>query len=175
MSARDYSKVSPFVWDSRRFRGLSSITVKFTLFYMLTSKHVNSSGCYLLPDAYACADLGLTLDQYITARAELIQAGMIVFDEATSEVLIDLWFKHNPPMNPDHMTGTSRQLEFIDSPTLRQIATERLEIANNKRIEVQEAKKAKKKAELDRAAAEKNLSNVTGLSRLDTDYLKRSR
>jgi hypothetical protein len=132
---------------------------------MLTSKHVNSSGCYLLPNAYACADLGLSLDQYIAARTELVHAGMIEFDEATSEVLVDLWFKHNPPMNNDHMTGTSRQLEFIDSPTLRQIATERLEDANSKRIEIQEARKAKKMVDQERAAAETNLATIIGSGR----------
>lgn len=142
---------------------------------MLTSKHVNSSGCYLLPDAYACADLGLSLHEYLAARTELIQAGMIVFDELTNEVLVDLWFKHNPPMNNDHMTGTCRQLEFIDSPILRQIATERLEAANQKRLEALEAKKAKKLAEQERAAAEKNLENVLGLSRLaETKFLNRN-
>lgn len=175
MSARDFSKVSPSVWGSRRLRTLSSITVKYTFIYMLTSKHVNSAGCYTLPDAYACADLDLSLDQYVAARSELIQAGMILFDETTSELLIDLWFKHNPPMNDSHMSGTYRQLELIDSAFLKQVATERLEAANQKRKEAIAAAKDKKEQDKGRAEAEETVANITGLNHLGkTAYMKKA-
>jgi hypothetical protein len=54
--------------------------------------------------------------------AALEQAGMIRTDRLTSEVMIERWFKHCPPMNYKHHLGTARLIARLDSPTLRQAA-----------------------------------------------------
>src|SRR6185295_18170323 len=90
--------------------------------YLLTSEHQNIAGCYSLLDGYATADLGWPLDQYQRAREQLVEAGMIKFDPNESEVMIDGWFNHNPPMNDDHYVGIERQLEGIESDLIREAA-----------------------------------------------------
>lgn len=150
---RDFSMISPLVWRSQRFMCLSD-TSKLMFLYAITSPHVNSTGCYTLHDGYACADLGWQPEDYRQARDEVIQAGMIDFDETTNEVLIDRWFKHNAPSNDKHAKGTSRFLAKISSIRLREIAMKEFNDVNEKRIEASTRKKAEEFAKEQRTAAE---------------------
>jgi hypothetical protein len=123
--SRDYSKVSPRLWQSSRF-GFLPDDAKFAFLYLLTSEHQNSAGCYRLPDGYATADLRWTLDRYRKAREHLVKAGMIQFDPDESVVMIERWFNHNQPMSEDHLTGIERILERIDSDQIREAAQKAL-------------------------------------------------
>src|SRR5262245_10173630 len=122
---REFTKVSPRLWQSPRFRELQS-DAKLVFVYLLTSEHQNSAGCYRLPDGYATADLGWPADQYRKARDELVEAGMIKFDPGASVILIERWFRHNPPMSQDHLTGVERILDRIECDELREAALEAL-------------------------------------------------
>lgn len=126
MSAREFSKVSPAVWRSGRFRRLSGQMSKQVYLYFITNSHVNSAGCYPLPDLYACADLDCEAEAYSAARDELIGSELIDHDPDTTEILIERWFRHNPPMNPNHYKGTSRLVSEIESDRLREKAEEAL-------------------------------------------------
>lgn len=128
MSAREFSKVSPALWRSARFRGLSS-QAKTTYLYYLTNAHVTSAGCYALPDLYGCADLNVSEKDMAACRSELVTAGMIDYDATTSEILIERWFRHNPPMNPNHHKGTCRLVADIESDRLREMTEEALQEA----------------------------------------------
>jgi hypothetical protein len=124
--SREYSKVSPRLWQSGRFSTLPSDDAKLAFLYLLTSEHQNSAGCYRLPDGYATADLRWTLDRYRKARDQLVKAGMIRFDQNESVVMIERWVRHNPPMSEDHLIGIERILERIDSDEIREAALEAL-------------------------------------------------
>jgi hypothetical protein len=128
MSAREFSKVSPALWRSARIYGLS-LQLKAIYVYYLSNNHVTSAGCYALPDLYGCADLNVTEADMASYRAELIAAGLIDHDANTSEVLIERWFRHNPPMNPKHYKGTSRFVSEIESDRLREKAEAALQEA----------------------------------------------
>ncbi len=116
---RDFSKISPAVWQSSRFNSLPSDDGRYLYLYLLTNRHQNSAGCYRLPDGYACTDLLWRPDRYVAARQALQKADMIRFDAETIEVMITRWFKHNPPMNQSHYDGTERILERLESPRLQ--------------------------------------------------------
>ncbi|MCF6099826.1 hypothetical protein [Mesorhizobium muleiense] len=124
MSGREWSKVSPALWRSPRFLGLQGSDERLLLVYYMTGDHMNSSGCYRLPDGYAIADLGWTLERYRTARDLLVAAGLISFDRTTEEVFVNRWFKHNPPTNAKHAKGARRLINKIDSDDLRLMAEE---------------------------------------------------
>ncbi len=119
MAKRLFSKVSPAIWASRRFRGVSPMARNFYL-YLLTNEHIDSSGCYRLPDPYACFDFGITQDQLAALYAELSQADMISRDVAAEWVLVRRWFKHNPPTNADYAKGTRKLIATIESDRLRE-------------------------------------------------------
>jgi hypothetical protein len=122
MSGREWSKISPALWRSPRFIGLQGSDERLLLVYYMTSDHMNSSGCYRLPDGYAIADLGWTMERYRAARPPLIEADLISFDPRTEEVFVHRWFKHNPPTNAKHAKGARRLINKIDSDDLREKA-----------------------------------------------------
>lgn len=119
MAKRLFSKVSPAIWTSQRFRGVSPMARTFFL-YLLTNEHIDSSGCYRLPDAYACCDFGIEQDQLTAVFAELTQADMISRDVDVEWLLIKRWFKHNPPTNRDYAKGTKNRIAAIESDRLRE-------------------------------------------------------
>jgi hypothetical protein len=123
---RDYSKISPTVWQSPRFSNLESDEVKLLHLYLMTSSHQTSAGCYQLPDGYACSDLGWELQRYRQAREQLINAGLIDFDAEASVIIVNRWFKHNPPMSESHLLGIERVLEGIPSQSICEAAQEAL-------------------------------------------------
>lgn len=121
MAKREFSKVSPAIWRSKRFLALPSDRARLLLLYFLTSQHQNSAGAYRVPDGYAVADLGWTLTDYQDARADLCEAGLIVFDTDTEEVFCNGWFSVCPPMNDKHASGTMTRIADIESDTVREV------------------------------------------------------
>jgi hypothetical protein len=103
----------------------------------LTNAHQTSAGAYRLPDAYAAADLSWAIERYQCARSELVGAGLINHDAASSVVMITRWFRINPPMNEKHLKGIRQILERLPSQAIWQEATAELDevmeaIANDK-------------------------------------------
>ena len=115
---REFSKVSPAVWQSKRFIGLPSDDARYLYIYLLTCEHQTSAGIYRLKDGYACDDLRWDAKRFAKARRELVEADLIHFDEMESVVLITRWFRHNPPTSADHLTGIERVIERIPSEKL---------------------------------------------------------
>jgi hypothetical protein len=129
---REFSKISPAVWDSERFMSLPTDDARFLYMYLLTCEHQTSAGAFKLKDGYATDDLRWTLERYQVARAALIEADLIKFDAKSGVVLITRWFRHNPPMNESHFKGVARVIQKLPSETLKQEALEALEQAFHK-------------------------------------------
>ena len=166
---RDFSKVSPAVWQSARFNDLPSDDGRYLYLYLLTCQHQTSAGCYRLPDGYACADLRWSPDRLAKARQQLIAADLILFDAECSVVMITRWFKHNPPMNESHLIGIERVIERLPSEMICDAALQALE-------ESWEAIESVKlaKAQLRQKAAHGSLNSPGGPipGRLQTPYLR---
>jgi hypothetical protein len=127
---RVFTKVSPQVWSSSTFRSLSGDERQLFL-YFLTCEHQNSSGCFRIPDLYALSDLDWQLGVYLRSRDALVEAEMIQFDPETKEVMVSKWFRHNLPMNNSHRKSVLGSINRIASTSLKKIAYERLEAAEN--------------------------------------------
>jgi hypothetical protein len=70
-------------------------------------------------DGYACSDLRWESKRYLKAREELVAGAMIQYDLDASVVMIERWFKHNPPTSEDHLTGIERLLDHLPSSITR--------------------------------------------------------
>ncbi|RWX70506.1 hypothetical protein EN780_03010 [Mesorhizobium sp. M4B.F.Ca.ET.089.01.1.1] len=172
MSARTFTKVSPMVWRSPRFIKLPD-EAKVGYLYLLTNSHVTSAGVYELPPGYACADLGWAEAGYDSVLKELVSVGLIDHDPATAVILIERWFKHNPPTNDDHALGTRRRLESIPCDRLREKALATFEEENELRIQREAAARAAKAARA--AGTAKSISETIGnTSRLMSTRLMRN-
>ena len=123
---REFSKVSPSLWRSKRFNNLPSEMCKLIYLYLLTSEHQNSAGAYRLPAGYASHDLNLSIEDFEAARDEVVKAELILFDAETDEYFITRWFKHNPPMNEKHSKGITSTLAKLESQDLLAKAIESL-------------------------------------------------
>lgn len=123
MSARrEFSKVSPAMWRSKRFLALPDDRSRLLHLYLLTCQHQNSAGCYRLPEGYATADLGWPIEHYREAREKLEAAALIAYDGESEEVFIMGWFRINPPMNPKHAAGIITRISDIESDAVREVA-----------------------------------------------------
>lgn len=118
---REFSKVSPTVWRSRKFKSLTDLETKFVYFYILTSPHNNSAGCYDLHPLYASADIGLSEIQYLNSIDTLSKANLIEFDKDENTVMVINWESFNEPMNPKHALGLLYQLNQASSMRLKAI------------------------------------------------------
>ena len=116
---RDFSKVSPTVWRSKKFRSLGNMDARFVYLYLLTCPHGNSAGCFDIHPMYACADMGISDQQYADCIDTLCKAGLVEWDEAENTVLITNWAEFNAPANPKHALGIIAQLLQASSEHLR--------------------------------------------------------
>ena len=141
---RDFSKISPALWHSKRFNNLPSDDGRYLYLYLLTNEHQTSAGCYRLPDGYATNDLGWELSRYVSARQELVAADLILFDESESVVMITRWFQHNPPMSDSHFIGIERVLTKLPSQNIWIAASK---AANEAWTSVQEEKRTRQQSQ----------------------------
>lgn len=135
MAKREFTKVSPNVWRSQRFRNLVTSDAQLLYLYFLTCEHQNSAGCFRIPDGYACADLGWGNERYAAAREILVTGDMVSFDPVGDVIYIHRWFKHSPPMNDKHAQGTRRLIGEIESDVLREKVETEFEESDSVRIE----------------------------------------
>ncbi|TGQ20411.1 hypothetical protein [Mesorhizobium sp. M00.F.Ca.ET.217.01.1.1] len=174
MTGRVFNKISPALWRSPRFLGLSD-RAKLGFIYFCTNAHVTSAGCYVLPDLYACADLHCDLKDYQAMRGELLEAGMIDFDPAHSVILIDKWFKHNPPTNEKYAIGTARRIADIPSEHLRKKAEEALAEVDAERIAKHDRDEAAKEARHAKKETGSGLALSSHSHLLNSPYLRGER
>ncbi len=143
---RKFTMVSPMLWKDRRFRGLSSQGAKLTMLYLITSPHQNSAGCYHLPDGYASADMGISEADYRGFRKEVVDAGLVIFDEDTSEIFIVGWFEDNPVTNENHYQGCERLVMQIESEKVGDAAQAALQQSEDRRHAATQAKARRRSA-----------------------------
>ncbi len=126
---RNFTKISPALWTSRRFLGLPCDSQRYLFLYLLTNEHVNSAGCYRLPEGYACSDLEWPTAKYREALKALEGADLIAHDADDSVIFIKRWFKHNGPANESHLKGIEGELYRVPCEYLSDEAREALEEA----------------------------------------------
>lgn len=102
---RDYGKIYTQIWNSRKFKSLTSDDSKLLYFYLHTCPTVNSVGCFILRPGYAAADLGWEIYRFHRAIEDLSKALLIGFDEGEELVRITDFLKHDPFTNRNHAAG----------------------------------------------------------------------
>jgi len=126
---RRFTMVASLLWRSRHFTGLASDSAKLLYFYYLTSERQNPIGAYLIPDGYACNDLGWDLALYQRERGALVEADLIVFDLETSTVFVRRWFNHSPPKGQKSYQAGLRLIDELDSPIIAEVVTQEFQEA----------------------------------------------
>lgn len=130
-ASRPFTMVRRSLWGSERFVSLPDDPTRYLYLYLLSCPHQTSSGCFVLKEAYALADLDMagadwTAAKYRKAKAGLVTSGLILADDATSEILITRWWQDNAPNNESWFTGAQKQCDAISSVTLKEAAQDAL-------------------------------------------------
>jgi len=106
---RDYAKISPSIWGSRKFLSINDDSeARLLYFYIHTSPHGNSIGCYRLPKGYVMADLNWSPDQIDRAIEALCKALLIDWNETETIVQIADFLKQSPITNEKHAKGACK-------------------------------------------------------------------
>lgn len=114
-----YQKIHSQIWHDEKFMQLSPESQRLFL-YLLSSPHSNSIGLYVINKMYICADLKMTLPQLKKPFDELIQAGLIMYDDSVNLILIVNHLKHNKIENEKQALGAKKIIETLPKSKLYQ-------------------------------------------------------
>ena len=109
--------------------------------------------------------------RYSAAREELVTAEMIRFDAENSIVMVERWFKHNPPTSEDHLKGIERLLQRLAASPLQEASQQ---CAVEAWAAFCSAKQAKDRGKgMAVLAPPAHANQAASLARMETPYLNR--
>jgi hypothetical protein len=109
---RDYGKVFSRIWESADFRALSD-DGRMLVMYLLTCQHGTISGCFRVPDGYACEDMGWDAERVSKGFANLAEKGFATRCESTKWVWIVKFLQWNQPENPNQRKAAVKQAQGV--------------------------------------------------------------
>lgn len=118
-----YVHIKSRFWMDEKVRGWSD-DAKLLALYLLTSPHNNVLGCYVLPELYACADLGWERKRFAKAFARLVEDDFVKVDPKTDLVLIVNYLRHNPIDNGNRAEGAIKVLAELPRSGLFKVLAE---------------------------------------------------
>jgi hypothetical protein len=128
-----YTRIESRFWNDEKMRNVSP-EARYLMLYLLTSPHRNILGFYFLPEPYACFDLGWTPEQFKKRLHELLEKGLVKYDENSHVILIMNFLKHNPLENHNQVKSAIQRLNEIPrTPLLRDLYEVIKEHSNNKK------------------------------------------
>jgi hypothetical protein len=102
-----YSKVERQLWDDEKFRTWDR-DVRDTFMYLLTTKHQNRIGMFVLDPMYLASDVQIPLDSARASLEFLDSIDRIMWDAGTRLVLVTRHFKYNAMENPNVVTAAAK-------------------------------------------------------------------
>jgi hypothetical protein len=109
---RDYGVVRVRFWEWAKRKGLNAEERELAL-YLLTSPHCNSLGCFRLPMAYLCDDLGKGIETVSQTVSRLSEIGFLARDEPSGWTWIVGYLEHNPVPNRNVGKAIEKQIDAV--------------------------------------------------------------
>lgn len=113
-----YRKIETSIWSDSKFVELSA-TARYAYQYLMTSPHGNLAGCYECSVGLLARDTGLSREDVEAALAEISDKGMIAIDEATNEILVRKFGKHQWSKSDRLVKALRRDIDEVASDALR--------------------------------------------------------
>lgn len=107
-----YGRVDETFWDDPLMRAASQ-DARLMMLYLLTTRHRNRLGLYVLSPHYAADDLQWSLTRVEETRTELEAVGRIKYDEPHRCIFIKHFLRHNILENHKVVTGAQAQLRGL--------------------------------------------------------------
>ena len=106
------------IWEDATVEELPTMA-KLLWVYVLTSPRGNLAGCFELTMRRVSIDTGMDAGQARDAMRELCDAGLVSYSEATSEVLVRNWFKHNWSNSPKLLKPLAEAIHEVKDNAFR--------------------------------------------------------
>lgn len=120
-----YQKIHSQIWTDEKFITLSQ-DAKYLFLYILTSPHSNSIGLYVLPKPYVLTDLEWDYKRFKKPFDELLNKGLIFYDETVKLVCIRNHLKHNPLENENQAKAIAKLIKSLPKSSLFSTILEQL-------------------------------------------------
>lgn len=114
-----YQKIYTQIWNDEKFVELSPAEQRFFL-YLLTAPSSNLIGIYVLKEGYACDDLKCLQKDFQRLLSEVLQKGLVSYDEKHKVILIKKYLKHNPLTNPNQVKAAVKIVSSLPKSHLLQ-------------------------------------------------------
>lgn len=118
-----YRKIYTGFWTDPGTESLSA-EGKLVFLYLLTNPMTTMCGCYGISMHRVSVETGYSIDTVSETMRNLVENGVISYDEGTSEVLITNWGKHNWTKSPKIDKPLAESIEAVKSEKLRGILVE---------------------------------------------------
>ena len=92
---------------------------KLLMLYLLTSPVGNIAGCYEVSMKRITRDTGMTANEAKKALAELLDSQRVCYSDATNEVLIVNWPKHNWSTSDKTMKAVAKAISAVKDESFR--------------------------------------------------------
>lgn len=117
-----YGNVHEQFWDDPGMRALSE-RARYLMLYLLTCRHRNTLGLYVLDPRYIAADLDWTSDEARGTLQELVAAERIVHDPDNRIVFVPRFLRHNTLRNTNVVRKALTELAGLPAtPLLDELA-----------------------------------------------------
>ena len=116
-----YRKIDPRIWNDEKFASLSHEGQRMFLF-VLTHPSMTSLGAFRISREGMAAELGLDDKEFAQPFTELLQKGLVMYDERVFLVFAPNFLKYNAPENPNVVKGWGTALDFLpECPLLLEV------------------------------------------------------
>jgi hypothetical protein len=112
-----YRIVNTRIWGDEKYRGLSD-DGKLLFVYLITCRHCQIGGIYLLDRHYIMADLMWREKRLMKAMFEVTSTKMVMYDEPNRVVLVPNFLKYDPIQNPNQAKAAIKSLESLPNSSL---------------------------------------------------------
>lgn len=109
---REYGRIHVSFWTSDTIRALGD-DGRTLAAYLLTCEHNTIIGAFRLPAAYACDDLGWTLERFKKGFKTLEEHGFAVYCRTSKWVCILKYLEWNPAENPNQQKAITKALNAL--------------------------------------------------------------
>lgn len=107
-----YRKIYPRIWNDEKFSSLSSEGQRM-FFFVLTHPSMTSLGAFRISKEGMASELRLFPEGFEKPFAELLEKGLIKYDESAFLVFAPNFLKYNQPENPNVVKGWGNALDLL--------------------------------------------------------------
>lgn len=107
-----YRKIDPRIWNDAKFSALSHEAQR-AFFFVLTHPAMTALGAFRITREGMAAELGLAGKGFAEPFGELLEKGLVKYDESAFLLFVPNFLKYNPPENPNVIKSWEGSIDYL--------------------------------------------------------------